>query len=67
MAGKPKHKFTKSEQEFIDYLDAVVQAELDLEYSINVDGKFVGKDFEETIKIRREFFKWFRKLTNPST
>ena len=56
-----KRKFTKTEQEFIDYLDAVVQAELDLETSISVDGKFIKRDFDETMRIRREFFNWFRE------
>ena len=59
---KMKHKFTKAEQEFIDYLDAVVQAELDLETSISVHGKFIKKDFDETMKIRREFFNWFQNI-----
>lgn len=57
-------KFTKTEQEFIDHLEAVIQAELDLEMTINVDGKFLKRDFKETIKTRRDFFRWFQKLIN---
>jgi hypothetical protein len=53
--------FTKKENEFMDWLDAVVEAELDLETTIQTDGKALLEDFKRTRKLRKEFFEWFKK------
>lgn len=56
-------KFSKKEQEFRDYLDAIVEAELDLETSAHmkkVDWKKLTKEFALTRKLRKDFFEWFK-------
>jgi hypothetical protein len=54
--------FTKNEQQFIDYLDAIIQAELDLETSIQTGegGKRIHKDYFNVSELKKEFFKWVR-------
>jgi len=54
-------KFTKNELEFIEFLDIVIEAELDLETTIQTDGKALLEDFKRTRKLRKEFFEWFKK------
>ena len=54
--------FTKNEQQFIDYLDAIIQAELDLETSIQTGegGKRIHEDYFNVRELKKEFFKWVR-------
>jgi len=56
--------FTKREQKFIDFLDAVVEAELDLETTIQTNGKVLKEDFLRTRKLRKDFFKWYQNENN---
>ena len=57
--------FTKRETKFMDWLDAVVEAELDLETTIQNGEKMkvLTADFKRMKKIRKEFFEWFKKTT----
>lgn len=56
-------KFTRVQQEFMDWIDAVVMAELDLEHTIFAnDMKFLERDFKASRKIRKEFFEWFKRI-----
>ena len=63
--------FTKRETEFMDWLDAVVDAELDLETTIQTNKKApikdylitrrIHEDFLQARKLRKQFFDWFKK------
>ena len=55
-------KFTKNELEFIEFLDIVIEAELDLETTIQTDGKALLEDFKRARQLRKDFFKWFQLL-----
>jgi len=59
-----EHRFTKNELEFMDWLDAVIDAEIDLETSIHqgCGTSDLLKDFQRTREVRRDFFKWFQKI-----
>jgi hypothetical protein len=47
----------------MDWLDAVVEAELDLETTIQTNGEPLAVDFARTRKVRKDFFDWFRSVT----
>jgi hypothetical protein len=58
-------KFTKTQQEFIDWIDAVVESELDLETTVHMkklDWPQLVKDFDYARKTKKDFFNWFQLL-----